>query len=341
MSLLPGLGALLLAGASFLACFAVASGRALALAVRVLAALGAVALLPAATGAAARPGLVLVIAAVALPRPVSLLVATAAAAAVALGAPLGTASPPLAALVAAVAAAVVAAAVSASAEARLSLGTDAGWAAAAGGLALVAAVAGLGGVRVLHWSFIAGAADAALRVPQVGVLLGLTGITALGGSLVLVAQLTTGSPSSLARLSGQRALLLATGYAVLAIGFALARLGSHGPAALAEHGLGLAALVLGLGVLAWGLLLLLGEARGDAAQLEAQAARQTRVALVLALVAAGLGVAEAWWQEGSYAAPSLALALAPACLGLAALQPTRFATLRRGAFLLGVLSALC
>src|SRR5262249_15040107 len=212
---------------------------------------------------------------------------------------------PIAAVVAAVAIALAAAAVSASAEARLAVGADAAWAAAAGGLALAAAVVGAGGPQVLHWSFVADAAGAVFRIPQVGLLLGLTGLTALGGSLVLVAQLTAESPSSLARLSGQRTLLLSAGFAVLALGFAVARLGAQAAAVMAGQGLRLAILVFGLGLLTWGLLLLLGEARGEAAMLEAQAARHSRLALMVALVAAGVSVAEGWWREGSYATPSL------------------------------------
>jgi len=270
--------------------------------------------------------------------PFPALIAAAGALAV-LGGAAGTAVP--AVLSVAVAAAVVgAAAVWKATTGRLARGTDAAAVAAAGGGALALALAGVGGRSLLSWSFILGSGDARLAAPQAGLLLALAFLAALAGTLILCAHLAAGTAPALARLAGQRLLLLAVGFALLGLGFAVYH-GLARPAALAAGARGLMVCAGALCVLVLALMALLGRARaGDPGGRSTSGSHATRIALVLAVLAVLAAAAEGYWRRGTYATPMLTTTTAAALMGLGANESTRLELLRLVVFLLALLSVL-
>lgn len=338
---LPALAALGLGAAALLLALALARGRSfMPTAARVLAALAAAALLPATTDPAARPLVALAVAAVLVPRPLALLLGSAGG--LLLGLRSGPAPAPAALVVVAAAAVLAAAAVSSSIESRLAAGGDAAWSAAAGGAALALALAFADDGRILRWGYAVGSGDSRVEIPGAGLLLGLALLATLAGTLLLGAHLLAAPQgAALGRLTGQRLLLLAAGLAVLGLGFAVAKGVSLHEAALAASGGRVAALYAAAFALILGLVVLLeGTGPNDAARLASRAETETRMAAVLSVLAAGAAGLEGWLREGSYGTPLMAGSVAASLLGLAALQATRFATLRRGLLLAGLLSLL-
>ena len=178
-------------------------------------------------------------------------------------------------------------------------------------------------------------------------------LAALFGSLLLAARLLAaptvaipaGAAASLAtlgpsRLLGQRALLMAPALAALGIGLAVTQGLGLREDALASGAGEIAALVGLTGLLATGLALLLGDPiEADANALDARAAAETRLAVVLAALAVAAAGLEGWLRDGTYGTPVALRALAALLLGLAALEPTQWSLARRGLLLAGLLAA--
>jgi hypothetical protein len=166
----------------------------------------------------------------------------------------------------------------------------------------------------------------------VGVLLGVSLVAALAGTLLLFAGRLAGDVAGV-RPVGRGALWLAVGAVLCAL-----VLGAYRASDLAEPG----AAVLALGALAlaaaWVVVSLLATKPGSAAFL----ARSASVALPLAVLAAiAIAVFVALsgvLRDGTYATPSSMACASAALLGLAALEPTRAAGLRRFVFALFLLA---
>jgi hypothetical protein len=328
MNLLPALAALLLGGAAFSG-----HGTGASLGVtRVLAALGALALLPGMGEPASWPGAALAAGAVALATPLPCLLAAGGAAHLYLR-PAVTAEPSGALALAGFAAALAAGGLSAEARARLSGGAGAAGAAAAGGAALCLSLATLDGGRVLRWAFGLGSGPARLELPGAGFLLGLTLLASWAGTVSLAAHLLAPSVVG-ARTLGQRLLILAGGLASLGIGFILFQGLGQGPEALAESATGVVGCSLAAGLLVLGLKALL-ESPGavDPSPRETSAGLTGRLATLLALLAVAAAGGEGWLRQGTYATPFVSAAVAAGLLGLAALEPARLVLTRRAAFL--------
>jgi hypothetical protein len=334
MRLLPGLAAMLLAAAALLG--EVRSSRG---GPRILAALGALALLPSISEAEAFPWAALAGAAAALGTPWPCLLAAAGAAFVLMRS--ATVTSPVALTLAGFAAAVAAGALGSATSARGTRGAGGVWPAAAGGAVLCLALAALDGGRVLLWGFGLGVGEPRFALPGAGLLLGLTLLTAWAGTLSLAAHVLAPSAGG-ARSAGQRLLVLAGGLAVLGLGLVLYRGLREAPLALSASATGVAGCLLAAGLLVWGLGVLLGSSGGEerTSRDEAEAALQGRVAALLALLALGAAGGEAWLGQGRYATPLVAAAGAAVVLGLVALEPTRLGLLRRAAFLLSLLYLL-
>ena len=98
-------------------------------------------------------------------------------------------------------------------------------------------------------------------------------------------------------------------------------------------------LVLAVGTLTACLLEASGPAASDSDGQFVRAARVTRLAVALALVAAVAAGVESWWREATYATPLTMAAAAAALLGLAALEPeARLAGTRQVLFLAALLA---
>jgi hypothetical protein len=331
----PGaaLAALLAALAACAATAESAWGRRAPVQARVLAALAALALLPVALHAEGAAALALATGTAILPSPLGCLATVAACVVAGLreaqGAPVSAG-----AVLAALAAASAASAVSRSVAARVAAGLDVSWIATAAGALASAALAGLGGGQVARWRFALGGGELHAHFPGPGLLLGLGLLAATGGALVLAAHRLGpppgAAPSALARLAGQRLLLLAAGLLALGSGFVLAQ-GMDGRAATLAAGAGeVAGLVFVAGLLIVALMVHLGP-RG-ATQGEGLAARETRVAAGLAVLAAAACGAEGVLRSASYATPAALAASAAALGGLAALEATRLTLARRALF---------
>jgi hypothetical protein len=335
MNLFPALAALFLGGAAF-------SGRGTGASLgvtRVLAGLGALALLPGLAEPASWAGAALVAGAAALATPLPCLLAAGGAAHLYLRPPV-TADPSAALALAGLAAALAAGSLSAQARERLSGGADAAWAAAAGGAALCLSIATLDRGRVLRWAFGLGSGPTRLELPGAGMLLGLTLLSSWAGTAALVAHLLAPSVAG-ARTVGQRLLILAGGLAALSLGFILFQGLGRGPSALAESSTGVVGCLLAAGLLVLGLKALL-EGRGavDPSPPGPSAGLAGRLATLLALLAVGAAGGEGWLRQGTYATPFVSAAVAAGLLGVAALEPARLVLTRRVAFLAGLVFLL-
>jgi hypothetical protein len=335
MSLLPALAALLLGGAAL-------SGPGMGPSpgvTRLLAALGALALMPGITEPGSWPAAALAAGAVALATPLPCLLAAGGAAHLYLR-PAVTAEPSAALALAGLAAALAAGSLSEEARARLSGGADAAAMAAAGGAALCLSVATLDGGRVLRWGLGLGSGPARLELPGAGLLLGLTLLASWAGTVSLSAHLLAPSATG-ARTLGQRLLILAGGLASLGIGFTLFAGLSRGPEALAESATGVVGCSLAAGLLVLGLKALLAPPGAvDPTPRETGAGLGERLAALLALLAAAAAGGEGWLRPGTYATPFVSAAVAAGILGLSALEPSRLVLTRRAAFLAGLVFLL-
>jgi len=328
MNLLPALAALLLGGAAF-------SGQGTGSSpgvTRVLAALGALALLPGITEPGSWPAAALAAGAVAVGTPLPSLLAAGGAALLYLR-PVVVAAPSAALTLAGLAAALAAGSLSAETRARLSGGADAGGAAVAGGAALCLSLVTLDGGRVLRWAFGLGTGPARLELPGAGLLLGLTLLASWAGTVALSAHLLAPSVAG-ARTLGRRLLILAAGLASLGIGFTLFQGLGRGSEALAAGATRVVGCALATGLLVLGLKALLATpGKADPAPRETGAGLLGRLAALLALVAAGAAGGEGWLRQGTYATPFVSAGVAAAILGLTALEPSRLVLTRRVAFL--------
>ncbi len=200
------------------------------------------------------------------------------------------------------------------------------------GAALVALLLLAGRGAVLAWTFVVPGEAGPVSLPGVGVLLGVSLLAALAGTLLLVAGRLSGDVTAV-RSVGRGALWLAVGVAVGALVLAVVRvagLAEGGAAALRLGGLALA--------LAWVVASLLA-AKPGAVELSAGIARVALplaglAAVAVTIVAAASGVL----RDGTYATSSSAAYASATLLGLAALEPTRAAPLRRLAFVVLLLA---
>jgi hypothetical protein len=335
MSLLPAFSALTFFSSAFLGAFALAGRRdGLFDVARILGALAGLALVPslAEPGSRALSIFALAIAAF-VPRPEPQLLASVAATLVALRGP-RVGEGPVSTVIAALAAA--GAAASASKAARSDWGRRPAWAAVCGGIAVTLAAGAQDGGRVLRWGFAIGKGATRSELPGAAVLLGLTLLVSLGGAVILAAHLlsSTVESASLARLIGQRALIVAAGLGVLSSAFVVAWGLSLRPEALVAGAPGVAALLGTTGLLVLSIVFLLGEPWGSLSE------ERGRGALCLAILALASAGFEGWFREGTVLGPRVQEALAAALLGVSAYQTTRGALFRRTLFLLALLFLL-
>ena len=327
MSLLAALAALALLGAGILGLVAPARTTA----IRLIGALGAVALLPAVDEPAVRPALGAALGAAALASPLPTLLAATAALAASLRC---LAEGPVderagfAAFLAAGAGVLAAGAWESAFAVRLRAGADPARAVLAGGVLTVGALLWLGQGSLLRWSLAFGDGAARLRMRGAALVLGTALLVSLFGALALGARLLVPAVTW-AHVLGRRALVLGGGLAVLGFGLIVARGLDQSPEALALGAGPLAVLMLAVLVLAAGLLILLGAPGGTVA---GRADLEDSLGLTLAVLALALAGYEAWSGVGSYETHRTAAFGAAALLGLAALPPTRFALTRRAAF---------
>jgi hypothetical protein len=211
----------------------------------------------------------------------------------------------------------------------------------AGGAVLAVTLIVLDGGRILRWRYGLGAGADRLELPGAALVLGLALLVALAGTLAMAAHLVSSGPAPLARLLGQRLLVLAAGLAGLGMAVVVAQGLSRGRQALATGALDLAALLVSTGLLVLGLTRLLAPVAAPVAAVRgARRERLLRGAAALALVAAAMAGVESWRMDGSYATPAVAEAVSVGVLGLVAVQPTRFALLRAVVFLLWLVAMI-
>jgi hypothetical protein len=197
------------------------------------------------------------------------------------------------------------------------------WLAGAGALALLLFGAG---AEVLSFRLVAGP-DATVERPDLGIVLGVLFLAALGGTLLHAADRLAPGASALAPVVARRLLMLAGALGVIAVGLvARAAFAGEIVAPLASVGAGLVGVtwLLAAGTAAE----LVDPPAGDAAVHDAHASRWTALGAMLscaALLANGL---EAWREQGSYLAGGTRLLLVAALAGFAAVQPTRWRWLR-------------
>lgn len=188
--------------------------------------------------------------------------------------------------------------------------------------------------RVLRWDYGIDASDVGrVPLPGAGLLLGLTLLAALGATLLLGAARWAGSASRFVdpRVLGRRLLMLAVGLGALAAGVIVSSAARLGPASLKAAAGDVAPIVLAAAWVAWSIVLWLRPmAGGDARGLDERSGRQTALAAALAVIALGASGLESWLRVGSYASAPVAAAASAALVGLSAIQPTRFASARRG-----------
>jgi hypothetical protein len=191
-------------------------------------------------------------------------------------------------------------------------------------------LAGRGGV--LAWSFVVVAGGGPVSLPGVGVLFGVSLVAALAGTLLALADPLAGGVAR-ARPVARGALWLAVGAAVCALALAVVRVSELAPAAPAVLSLGAVALSV-----AWLVASLLAS-KPKAPRLLAGVARLALPLAVLAAVAIAIVVGVlGLLRDGTYATPAAAACASAGLLGLAALEPTRAAGLRRFAFALFLLA---
>jgi hypothetical protein len=244
-------------------------------------------------------------------------------------------------LVAALALALAANAVQAAVDTRSADPRGAAGTAALGGAVLAVTLIVLDGGRILRWRYSLGAGADRLELPGAALVLGLALLVALAGTLAMAAHLLSSGPAPRARLLGQRLLVLAAGLAGLGLAVVVAQGLGRGRRALATGALDLGALLVSTGLLVLGLTRLLAPVTAQVAAVRgARRERLLRGAAALALVAAAAAGVASWRMQGSYATPAVAEAVSVAVLGLAAVQPTRFALLRGVVFLLGLVAMI-
>jgi hypothetical protein len=297
---------------------------------RILAVVAALALIPSLEDPASWPAVALLAGAAIFTAPLPCLSGAAAAALVALAGPAPLRTVPGAPVLAALAFAAGAASLGSEGRAWLRGGADRAWPSALAGLALSAAIALPSRHEALSLRFTLGSPERLVPIPGAGILLGLTLVVTLLGSLALSAHLLTpGTPSAPVRRIGQRALVLGAGLGILAAGFILAR-GLQAPEALSSSSLRLVGLLLATAGLAAALVVLIGPPPSDDAPPGGdQSALEGRIGVGLTVAAAGLLGFEAWSRGGSYATPQSAAAASAALLALAALEPTRLGLSRK------------
>lgn len=341
MSLLPGVAALALGAAAIVQALALAARRAsLEIAVRIVAGLGALALLPVLADAGGRGLAILGLIAALRPGAVSCLAASASALVLSLRPAPAQAETAMALMLAGAATGVAVAALDSSIVARLARGGDPSFVAAAFGAALCGVLVAVDHGRVLRWSYALDGEGPRLELPGAGLLLGLTLLVSLAGTLLVAARALAGT-QRLAAAAGRRLLLLACGLAALGAGLILFEGLARSEAALAASAGEVAALGLATGGLIFGVLVMLGERPArEFARIALRAESETYVAAVLALLVLGAAGLEGWLRAGSYGTPEVARASAAALLGLGAAQPTGLGVLRRAAFAAGLLSLL-
>jgi hypothetical protein len=338
MTLLALLGSLAFLAAAF--CRILAPSRMVA--ARVVAGLGAVALLPSLESSASWPALAAAAIAAAFVSPLPCLLASASAFALGLrslaeGPTDVTGAGGLA--LATAAAAVALGALESVFAARLRAGVDTAWAGLAGGILLVTALLALGRASLLRWSLVFGEGPRHVGLRGAALVLGLALLAALLGVLALGAH-RLAPANAWARTFGQRALVLGAGLTFLGLGLAVARGSSRGPEGLAAGAGPLGALVFGAGVLTAGLMLMLGAAGGgDASPFGSQGGEPRQsFALALTVLALAAGGYEAWQAVGSCQTPRTAALGAAVLLGIAARQPMRLELTRKLVFLAALLT---
>lgn len=205
------------------------------------------------------------------------------------------------------------------------------------GAALAALLMVQDGGSLLSWVFRAGTGVSRAALPGVGVLLGLTLVCALAGSLLLGAQRLAGGADA-ARPVAVGLLWAAAAGAAIGLGVAVVQAGMLPGEGLAS---GAGVLVAGAAV-TLALAVALFDAPRPVPVAEAAASRAllaTRLAAGLAVLAALAAGIEGYWRQGTYVTPATLAAAAAALLGLAALEPTRL-TLTRRLLLLAALVGL-
>jgi hypothetical protein len=191
-------------------------------------------------------------------------------------------------------------------------------------------LAGRGGV--LAWTFAVPTEGGPVPLPGVGVVLGATLVAALAGTLLLLAGRLSGVTARV-RPAGQGALWLAAGTAVVALVLAIVRASDLPDPGTAVVPLGALAVAL-----VWLIVSLLAEKPSPAALLARLLPFVLPLAALAALAIAIVAALSGVLRDGTYTTARSAAYASAALLGLAALEPTRAAGLRRFAFVLFLLA---
>jgi hypothetical protein len=317
-----------LSSAGFLAAaLCSALGSRLALAGRILAGVSALALLPGIDVPSRWPAMALAAGAAAFASPLPCLLAAAGSLLVLVQPE--TARVALAPALLALAAALAAGALSSTLRARFDEGAETMGLLAAAGAALVALLLSLDGAAVLRWGFALGSGPSRLELRGAGLLLGLTLLFSLGGTLLLAAHRMAPSVPGVREL-GLRLLLPGAALALLSAGHITLQGARRGSEALAGEADALVALVLVSGTLAAAL----GHTVSHSVSATSPsgtgwAERETALAASVAWVAAGVAGWECWQTQGTYLCPGAATAAAAGVLGVTAIAPTALPGTRR------------
>ncbi len=302
---------------------------------RGLAVVGAMALLPAAGSSGAWPFVLLAAGAAALGTPLPLVLAAAGAVQVALQ-PENSAT--IAAAVAGLAVAAAADGLACWARGRRANGADPLEPALFASVLVAIVLARVDHGAVLSWTLGVVGETGRVVLPGVGVALGVALVAALGGALVLTAARLAPEASG-ARPLAVGALWGAVLAAALGAGLTVARLAELVEGVGQDGARCLAVLVAAVGTLAACLLEASGPGASDSDGQLVRAARVTRLALALALVAAVAAGVEFWWREATYASSLTTAAASAALLGLAVLEPeAHLVGTRRVLFLVALLA---
>jgi len=333
VSALAASGAAVFLAAAFTSAVAVAAGRRdLHRVARGLGLAAAACLLPVVVRSPARPFVTFgVVAAIVAAQPLPLALAAGAAVLAALAPVTGPGS--IAMMLAAGAAAVAAHTVARSTSAHLSSGGDAAWPASAAGAVAGGLVLAIDGGRALRWDYGLVSGAARIERPDAGLLLGLTLIASLAGTLLLAADALAAveAPvsSPLARMLGRRSLLLAAGLSLLAMAL-VARGAAGDEGTLAANATDVAALVAAVGLLGASVPPLLAERRpGDVVEDEQSAAVLSRLVVVVALLAVLASGIEGWLRAGTYLTDTTQRLLSAALIATAAAETTRWRVMAR------------
>jgi hypothetical protein len=322
------LNAAAFSSAGFLAAALVGSlGPRFAVAARVLAGVSALLLVPGIDVPSSWPSLVLGAGAAALGSSLPCLLAAAGSLLVLLRPE--SASVAAAPALLALAAALAAGSLSSTLRDRLEEGAEASGLVAAAGAALVALLVAADGAAILRWGYSLGTGPARVEMRGAGLLLGLSLLACLGGTLLLVAHRLAPSVVG-ARALGFRLLLPGAALALLASAHVALQGLRWGRGALVGEAEGVAALLLLSGTLATGLgHVLRTPPPASPSSGDAWAARETALAVSVAWLAVAVGGWECWRSEGTYLCPRAATAAAAGLLGLGALAPAPLTGARR------------